>query len=630
VATTLTIGMAHHSDFDGVYFTTEAIRLYHRDVLDRVELLVVDNSPGGESGKMLQALVEQRMRSYMPSTRYIPMTDRGGTSQTRNRIFSDAKSDAVLCMDCHVLLAPGSLQRLLDYYDAHPESQDLLTGPLLTDQGDTAWTHFNNVWRGHMWGVWGVARTCTRCGDVFSPVQLGDMVEYRSLAGDGSQCLTTCQCGLLPSIPWVAHEPQLEGAGYVRLGLDVDAEEPFEIPAQGLGLFTCRKDAWLGFNPHFRGFGGEECYIHEKYRQAGRRNLCLPALKWLHRFSRPNGPRYPLRTEDRVRNYVLGHQELGLDPTPVHDHFVSNGITEDTWRAILADPEGYGQNGRHQGGGCNSCKKEIEALDVDQTFEYYASKQSDFNEHFLKLQELAAQCEHVTECGSRDYGVIPLLAGKPKILRSYNSQLDGAAFWKAEQLGEKNGIKVSICHDSFDAVEIEETDLLFYDPAKSDLFADLERHHTKIRRFIVVHDTDIYGVKLPDGRPGLKLHLMRFMKAYPEWTVVYSTTTQYGLMVLSRNPEDKPKRPSIFKMAPTFIGHMTEYVMDGAVNVSPEHLGERLKECTLCDLRTANSQCSLCGCPILDKAKMRAMRCDANKWAEVDAKFQQDGAPESQ
>ena len=59
---------------------------------------------------------------------------------------------------------------------------------------------------------------------------------------------------------------------------DPDAE-PFDIPMQGMGLFACRRAAWPGFNPGFRGFGGEEGYIHEKFRQAGGRTLCLPFMK---------------------------------------------------------------------------------------------------------------------------------------------------------------------------------------------------------------------------------------------------------------------------------------------------------------------------------------------------------------
>jgi hypothetical protein len=92
---------------------------------------------------------------------------------------------------------------------------------------------------------------------------------------------------------------------------------------QGLGVFSCRKSAWLGFHPQFRGFGGEEGYIHEKFRQAGRRCLCLPWLRWIHRFGRPGGVQYPLIVEDKLRNYVLGHAELGLDLAPVVEHFAT-------------------------------------------------------------------------------------------------------------------------------------------------------------------------------------------------------------------------------------------------------------------------------------------------------------------
>jgi hypothetical protein len=90
---------------------------------------------------------------------------------------------------------------------------------------------------------------------------------------------------------------------------------------QGLGVFSCLKEAWPGFHPGFRGFGGEEGYIHEKFRQAGGRCLCLPWLRWMHRFGRPAGVKYPLSIEDKLRNYVIGHAELGLDLTPVLEHF---------------------------------------------------------------------------------------------------------------------------------------------------------------------------------------------------------------------------------------------------------------------------------------------------------------------
>jgi GR25 family glycosyltransferase involved in LPS biosynthesis len=41
----------------------------------------------------------------------------------------------------------------------------------------------------------------------------------------------------------------------------------------------------------------------------------------VHRFGRPFGPRYAVGLGDRVRNYLLVHHELGLDPRPAIDHF---------------------------------------------------------------------------------------------------------------------------------------------------------------------------------------------------------------------------------------------------------------------------------------------------------------------
>jgi glycosyltransferase involved in cell wall biosynthesis/GR25 family glycosyltransferase involved in LPS biosynthesis len=90
---------------------------------------------------------------------------------------------------------------------------------------------------------------------------------------------------------------------------------------QGLGVFACRKDTWPGLNPRLRGFGGEEGCLHEKFRQRDATTLCLPFLRWLHRFERPIGPSYQTTWEDRIRNYLILFDELGMDATPVVQHF---------------------------------------------------------------------------------------------------------------------------------------------------------------------------------------------------------------------------------------------------------------------------------------------------------------------
>ena len=256
----LTIGMACYDDFNGVYFTIQSLRTYQPEVIDDVEFLVVDNHPDGAEGQTVRDFVT----NWVPNTRYVPAPEAVGTSAPRELVFRLAEGEAVLCLDCHVLLAPGSLRGLIQFYEANPDCRDLLHGPLLFDNGYVGATHMDPMWRDEMLGVWGV-------------------------------------------------DPRGESA---------DAP-PFEIPMHGCGLMSCRKDAWLGFHPQFRGFGGEEGYVHEKYRRAGRRALCLPFLRWLHRFGRPQGVRYPLLRENRVRNYLLGRVELGLPYDDVIDHFAS-------------------------------------------------------------------------------------------------------------------------------------------------------------------------------------------------------------------------------------------------------------------------------------------------------------------
>lgn len=78
---------------------------------------------------------------------------------------------------------------------------------------------------------------------------------------------------------------------------------------------------WPGINPRFMGFGGEEGYVHALVRRQGGRTLCLPDLRWHHRFPRPRGVPYRLNHHDRINNYLAAWRELGWDLRPVHRHF---------------------------------------------------------------------------------------------------------------------------------------------------------------------------------------------------------------------------------------------------------------------------------------------------------------------
>lgn len=254
----LTIGMATHDDFDGLYFSIQNIRMFHKEILNNVEFVIVDNNPYGVHGESIRKF----MKWIKEPVQYLPF-DKYRASTVKNKVFDLADTPYVMCIDSHVFLEPKSLKKLIEFFDSGKDEGNLLQGPLIYDDLTNISTHFNlDVWSGYMWGQWGT-------------------------------------------------DPR---------GINLKGD-PFEIPAQGMGMFSCRKDSWLGFNKNFRGFGGEEGYIHEKYRKSGKKTLCLPFLRWLHRFERPIAPTYPNIIEDRFRNYYIGFKELGLDTKDLNDHF---------------------------------------------------------------------------------------------------------------------------------------------------------------------------------------------------------------------------------------------------------------------------------------------------------------------
>ena len=145
--------------------------------------------------------------------------------------------------------------------DVDIPNDDFYQGPLLSSIGDRYGCEWLPEWRSQMWGIWAPYR-------------------YE-----------------LPSDSW-------------------------EIWAQGAGFFACKKDSWLGFNKKFRGFGGETGYIQEKYRKVGRKVWCNPKMIWQHLFNNERGKvPYPLNVKDRIKNYVYGFEELGLDTTEIYTHF---------------------------------------------------------------------------------------------------------------------------------------------------------------------------------------------------------------------------------------------------------------------------------------------------------------------
>lgn len=256
----LTIGMCCYDDFDGVWFTIQSIKMYHPECIDDIKFVVIDGNPDQPHGQACERLIDKLTNKHGKNGLYVKNVTWASTA-SRDYIFQFAETPYVLCVDSHVMIQPGAIKKLINYYDNNPGCENLLQGPLIDDDHQPFANHMLPAWEFNMYGKW-----------------INETTYHNKT-------------------------------------------EPYEVPMMGLGLFSSTKKSWLGFNKLFKGFGGEEGYIHRKYKKAGHKTLILPWLKWLHRFDRPAGVKYTNEYVDRIKNYFTGWAELGDNPQEIIDYF---------------------------------------------------------------------------------------------------------------------------------------------------------------------------------------------------------------------------------------------------------------------------------------------------------------------
>jgi hypothetical protein len=184
-------------------------------------------------------------------------------------------------------------------------------------------------------------------------------------------------------------------------------------------------------------------------------------------------------------------------------------------------------------------------------FNYEKNRPTDINEHLQTLKEYAAKCEHVTEMGVRDVvSTWAFLAGNPKRLISYDLyQSPIHKINQARALSAAAGIEFDFrIADTTDAnLQIEETDLLFIDTwhIYEQLKREFELHAGKVRKYIILHDTTLFGevgtpelfdasIKHVATQKGLWPAVEEFLAENPQWKLHKRFTHNNGLTILEK------------------------------------------------------------------------------------------------
>ena len=585
----LTIGMAVYDDYNGVYFTIKALQLYHSHILDQVSILIVDNNPFSLQGIATAKFVE-KLKNLDIS--YYPYTERHGTSAPRDQVIKQAQTPWVLVCDPHIFFEQGSLDYLLNFLKTEAKPEMLLSAALMSEDGKIGYVFYQPKWRGGLYGIWG---------------------------------------------PTFSRE-------------ELDHLEPMEIVGAGLGVFVCHKDFWPGFHPLHKGFGGEELYIHEKYRRKGGVCIALPKLRYHHRFGyafRGSTP-YPDKYYYRARNYVLEFKELGWDIKEIGIYYVGHGyITLEDWKYLLQNPEKHDEPPsdviiekdkwnperlqenhavsvpQQPAPEANKTRQKLQAeMDAASKLAEEIQKSSNFEELFNRF---SIRKEKI------DFS-IPI-KGKVLVFANTIFDLPFLLFSQAEQ-----GTKFIIFHK-------EPRNLPVLDALHSVLKERYDLRYSiavPIEIFTPTNEVDTLAID-PSGFGNELLNALESFLPYATNVIVYNSSSNPDLYqdivklifekfkayspVVDQNPlfvsfsrkAEEREIPNIFQRAKTYLQSLKKRAIKQSTRVSDEEVDRRLSICSTCEFRRGNV-CTICGCYLVGgilgdgKVYWSDEHCPIDKW----------------
>lgn len=150
------------------------------------------------------------------------------------------------------------------------------------------------------------------------------------------------------------------------------------------------------------------------------------------------------------------------------------------------------------------------------------SRHSDIVEHCPTLYEYSKQCEHITQWSGNSAATSSFLYAKPKTLVLIAASMDGLSRPAETQVRESQ--------------TVEDTDLLFLDGTHTENVVWKQLAYAdRVRKFIILHDTEIFGVNGEHGERGIMFAVERFLTERTDWKVRFKTDKNNGLTILEKH-----------------------------------------------------------------------------------------------
>jgi len=167
-------------------------------------------------------------------------------------------------------------------------------------------------------------------------------------------------------------------------------------------------------------------------------------------------------------------------------------------------------------------------------FEEIKRNGSDINEHVETIFNFTKGCNVAVSLGigKGDAAFALLLSCQHHISIDSAPSRDTLNFLN-EYFGSKSS---SIIQSTNEPIELEKFDVLFVDSVHTAdcVEKELKAHAHKVNKFIIFHDTHIFGDVGEDGEEGIKKPIYEFLSHNQEWKIIYNENHNNGLIILAK------------------------------------------------------------------------------------------------
>lgn len=174
-------------------------------------------------------------------------------------------------------------------------------------------------------------------------------------------------------------------------------------------------------------------------------------------------------------------------------------------------------------------------MNFEQEYLDACARDTDMHEHLPWISELTTQCSHATELGVGYAQSTRGFLRHDVEMHSYEISPYPVTtqYFEAAKAAGRN-VTLHVC--STLETEIAPTEIMLVDSYHSyeQVKGELELHADKVSKYILFHDTSLFGDRGQGGEQGIWPAIQEFLDSHPEWKLVERRTNNNGMTLIAR------------------------------------------------------------------------------------------------